>query len=209
MENKEKFFDRFCDTYKQKIESLIELESTDENEEDNDEKEERYTLTLLLSELNRCEEYCDDTEYMKQVFTDIQNKVDSIIFVLNEMQKRSNSIKEEIESLEKAKKSVDNKYKNLSKYLMDCLTGSQFYKFATDKYELAVRKSTALDMAEDVSESKLSDLNFARYIKSNTTFNWDKVKIKEDLKNNILPENVKAIARQSNDYIMSIKNRTK
>ena len=209
MENKEKFFDRFCDTYKQKIESLIELESTDENEEDNDEKEERYTLTLLLAELVRCEEYCDDTEYMKQVFTDIQNKVDSIIFVLNEMQKRSNSIKEEIESLEKAKKSVDNKYKNLSKYLMDCLTGSQFYKFATDKYELAVRKSTALDMSEDVSESKLSDLNFARYIKSKTTFNWDKVKIKEDLKNNVLPENVKAIARQSSDYIMSIRNRTK
>lgn len=209
MENKQVFFEKFCDTYRQKIESLVELESSDENEEDDEEKEQRYTLTLLLSELNRLEEYCDDTEHMKQVFSDIQNKVDSIIFVLNEMQNRSNNIKAEIELLEKAKKSVDNKHKNLSKYLMDCLTGSQFYKFATDKYELSVKKSTALDMAEDVSESKLSDLDFARYIKSKTTFSWDKVKIKEDLKNDLLPENVKAIARQSSDYIMSIKNRTK
>lgn len=208
MENKEKFFEKFCDTYRQKIEALVDIESLNEDDQDT-EKEERYTLTLLLAELNRLEEYCEDTNQMQAVFDELQTKVDNIIFVLNNMEKRINNIQEDISSLEKAKKSVESKYKNLSRYLMDSLAGSQFYKFATDKYQLVIKKSTALDMSEDVSESKLSDLDFARYIKSKTTFNWDKVKIKEDLKNDILPENVKAIARQSSDYIMSIKNRTK
>lgn len=208
MENKPIFFEKFCDVYKRRIEALVELENQEENEEEDSNREERHTLTLLLADLCRMEDYCEDPDQMRQTYEDLQQKVDDIIFVLGEMEKRQNALKEQIESLEKTRKTLENKHKNLSRYLMDSLRGCQFTKFATDKYQLTIKKSTALEISEDVTEFRLSDLDFARYIRSKTTLSWDKNKIKEDMKLDRLPESVKEVVKFSDDYNMSIKNRT-
>lgn len=199
--------EKFVDTYKKKIEEIIELENLDLQEDEN--QEEKRTLTLLLSEILRMEDYCDDTKVFEATFNELQDKVDAILFVLTEMKNRSASIKAEIDELTKTKKALETKRENLQKYLSESLLGANFTKFSTDKYEITFRKSESVKMLEEIDSDKLVNQNFAEYIRSKTEFAWDKIKIKEDLQTNRLPEEIKKITSIESSKNLYYRNRSK
>lgn len=201
--------EKFVDTYKKKIEEIVALENTDLDSQEDENQEEKRTLTLLLSEIMRMEDYCDDTKVFEQTFNELQDKVDAILFVLTEMKNRSLSLKSEIEELTKTKKALENKQENLQKYLSESLLGANFTKFSTDKYEITFRKSESVKMLEDIDSDKLVNQKFAEYIRSKTEFAWDKIKIKEDLKTNQLPEEIKKITSIETSKNLYYRNRSK
>ena len=203
--------EKFVDTYKKKIEEIVKLEQTDIDSVDwqEDNQEEKRTLTLLLSEICRMEDYCDDTKVFEQTFNELQDKVDAILFVLTEMKNRTVGLKAEIDELTKTKKALETKQENLQKYLSESLLGANFTKFATDKYEITFRKSESVKMLEDIDSDKLVNQKFAEYIRSKTEFAWDKIKIKEDLKTNQLPEELKKITAIESSKNLYYRNRGK
>lgn len=209
MENKQVFFEKFCDTYKQKIEALIEFENQDL--EEIEEAEKKHTLTLLLAEICRLEDYCDDPKVFEDTFQELQDKVESIIFVLKEMDKRILGLKAEEEQLAKTRKSLENKKENLKEYLKTSLLGSHFSKFATKNYVINFRKSESLKI-EDLELTRLEQGNIVDlidngYVRSKTEFAWNKNKIKEDLKEDKLPEKLKNIASIETKLSLAYKER--
>ena len=209
MENKQVFFEKFCDTYKQKIEALIEFENQDL--EEIEEAEKKHTLTLLLAEICRLEDYCADPKVFEDTFQELQNKVESIIFVLKEMDKRILGLKAEEEQLAKTRKSLENKKENLKEYLKVSLLGSHFQKFATKNYVINFRKSESLKI-EDLELTRLEQGNIVDliedgYVRSKTEFAWNKNKIKEDLKEDKLPEKLKSIASIETKLSLAYKER--
>ena len=178
MENKQVFFEKFCDTYKQKIEALIEFENQDL--EEIEEAEKKHTLTLLLAEICRLEDYCADPKVFEDTFQELQNKVESIIFVLKEMDKRILGLKAEEEQLAKTRKSLENKKENLKEYL---------------KVFTRLEQGNIVDLIED------------GYVRSKTEFAWNKNKIKEDLKEDKLPEKLKSIASIETKLSLAYKER--
>lgn len=209
MENKQVFFEKFCDTYKKKIEALIEFENQDI--EEIEEAEKKHTLTLLLAEICRLEDYCEDPKVFENTFQELQDKVESIIFVLKEMDKRILGLKAEEEQLAKTRKSLENKKENLKEYLKVSLLGSHFQKFATKNYVINFRKSESLKI-EDLELARLEqgnivDLIDSGYVRSKTEFAWNKNKIKEDLKEDKLPEKLKSIASIETKLSLTYKER--
>lgn len=204
--------EKFIDTYKQKIEDLEELEkididSTEWKEDEN--QEEKRTLTLLLSEICRMEEYCEDQKVFEDTFKELQDKVEAILFVLDELEERSEMIADKIDKLKKSKERVDKKYESLSNYLSESLRGSHFQKFATNNHNISFRKSESINMLEEIDSNKILDPEFADYIKQKTEFNWDKIKIKEDLKNGSLSNRMKHIVGIQTKYNLNYKDRVK
>lgn len=205
----EKFIEKFCDCYKRKIEDIIELEEEEEKEEEEDSYDQKRTLTLLLSEILRMEEYCEDAKVFEQTFQELQDKVEAILYVLDELEKRSEMIAEKIDNLKKSKEKVNKKYDSLLSYLSESLRGAHFQKFATDKHNLSFRKSESINMLEDIDSDKLIDPDFANYIKQKTDFSWDRIKIKEDLECGNLSDKVKQLVGIETKYSLHYKDRTK
>lgn len=209
MTSNEKFIEKFCDCYKRKIEDIIELEKEEEEEEKEDSYDQKRTLTLLLSEILRMEEYCEDSKVFEQTFQELQDKVEAILYVLDELEKRSEMIAEKIDNLKKTKEKVDKKYEGLMNYLSESLRGAHFQKFATENHNLSFRKSESINMLEDIDSDKLVDPDYAGYIKQRTDFSWDKIKIKEDLKNGLLSDKMKHLVGVQTKFNLNYKDRTK
>lgn len=205
--NNEKLVERFCDCYKKKIGEIIDLENLEEIENEEIQNEKTHTLTVLLEELCRMEEYCDDQKLFEDTFLELQDKVESIIFVLNELDKRAEGIKAEIDKLKKTREVVVRRYENLNSYLSESLLGAHFNKFATRNYVINFRKSESLQVLADIDQDKLEDPEILNYIRQ--TADWNKLKIKEDMKNNELPEKMLKLVELKTNLNMSFRNRTK
>lgn len=204
--------EKFIDTYKKKIEDLEELEKTDLESvewQENEDLEEKRTLTLLLSEIMRMEEYCDDQKLFEDTFKELQNKVEAILFVLDELEERSEMLSGRIDKLKKTKERVNKKYEGLINYLSESLQGAHFQKFATNNHNISFRKSESINMLEEVDSNKIIDPEFADYIKQKTEFSWDKIKIKEDLKKGSLSDRMKHIVGIQTKFNLNYKDRTK
>lgn len=211
MSNREVFFEKYCDTYKKKIEALIEFENKEIEDLNIEESEKKHTLTLLLSELCRMEEYCEDPKLFEDIFKELQDKVESIIYVLKTFETRINDLKQQEEKLEKTRRSIENKKKNLSNYLIQSLRGSHFQKFCTRNYNISFRKSERLNIIDpnelNIDHNMINELIRSKYLHVTTGLRWEKNKIKEDLKQEKLPEYLKNLTILETNLDLSYRER--
>ena len=64
-----------------------------------------------------------------------------------------------------------------------------------------------MQVLADIDQDKLEDPEILNYIRQ--TADWNKLKIKEDMKNNELPEKMLKLVELKTNLNMSFRNRTK
>lgn len=187
----------------QEEEDKILLESGEEVEEKLNliPEDKKRTLTEIISELDRFDAYCDNDNEVESVMIELRQKVEAIIHVLKRLDNRIQSISADITELTKAKKIVENKYKNLENYLKYSLSNAQFNQISTNQFDVKIKPSNALVVDDLAAHLDLTREDVKPYIVCKTTYQFDKNKIKDDMKYDLFPEELKPYF-----YISSEKN---
>lgn len=198
--------ERFLSQYQQMQNDLQEMFDDNSDSEIEEQEDGKKTLTTILSELDRMDSYCDDSEEFESSLNELREKVESIIKVLKSMDKRIEDVSSEIAELQKVKKVVENKRKNLEDYLKINLTNAKFNEVVTDNFKLTIKPSTALVV--DDRNLDLSSPCLKPYLVEKRSVSFDKMKIKEDLKSERLPRELRPYFYISEEKNMNFKWRT-
>lgn len=184
-------------------ENRILLESGDEDEEESRPnlipEGKKKTLTDILNEL----ENVGDID--ESVMIELRQKVEAIIHVLRRMDSRIQSISADILDLQKTRKIIENKYKNLEKYLKTSLSYAQFTQISTDQFDVRIKPSKALVVDELAAHLDLTREDVKPYVVYKSSYQFDKNKIKDDIKYDLLPEDLKTYFYMSEEKNLSFK----
>lgn len=165
------------------------------------EDEKKKTLTEILCELDRLDSYCDDPNEFDSTMIELKQKVESIVHVLRRLDNRIQEISADISELTRIKKVIENKYDNLEDYLKTSLSNANFTQISTDMFDVKIKPSTALVVDKLAESLDLTRDDVKPYIVCKTTYQFDKNKIKDDMKYDLFPEELKPYF-----YISSEKN---
>ena len=141
-----------------------------------------YELIADFKELENLdfEEQLDNEqlEKVKEIIkAEIETKGTNIICLIKNTESDINSIKTEIDRLNKLKKSKENRIKSIKKYTMECLQEINMKKVETTLGNISIRNNAPNVVIED---EKMIDERFLNEI---TTYTINKTLIKEALKN--------------------------
>lgn len=164
-------------------------------------EEKKKTLTEILCELDRLDSYCDDQDEFDATMIELKCKVESIIHVLRRLDNRIQEISADISELTRIKKVIENKYDNLEDYLKTSLSNAKFNQISTNTFDVKIKPSTALVVDKLAESLDLTRDDLKPYIVCKTTYQFDKNKIKDDMKYDLFPEELKPYF-----YISSEKN---
>ena len=163
--------------------------------------EKKKTLVEILGELDRLDSYCDDKDHFDSVMNELRIKVESIVNVLRRMDNRIEELDSDIDELTKKKKTYEMRRKNLENYLKTSLSNAQFTQLSTRTFDVKIKPSTALVVDQLADSLDLTREDIKPYVVSKTTYQFDKMKIKEDIKSETFPKEL-----QPYFYISSDKN---
>lgn len=197
----EEFIAQIQKNQNEEIEILT--ESGEENEEKLDliPEDKKRTLTEILCELDRLDAYCEDQDEFDATMVELKQKVESIVHVLRRLDNRIHEISADISELSKIKKTIENKYKHLEDYLKISLSNAKFTQISTDMFDIKIKPSTALVVDDLAAHLDLTRDDLKPYIVYKSTYQFDKNKIKDDIKLDLFPEDLKTYF-----YISSEKN---
>lgn len=164
-------------------------------------EEKKKPLTEILCELDRLDSYCDDQDEFDSTMMELKCKVESIIHVLRRLDNRIQELSADISELTRIKKVIENKYDNLEDYLKTSLSNAKFTQISTDMFDVKIKPSTALVVDKLADSLDLTREDLKPYIVCKTTYQFDKNKIKDDMKFDLFPEELKPYF-----YISSEKN---
>lgn len=164
-------------------------------------EEKKKTLTEILCELDRLDSYCEDQEDFDATMIELKQKVESIVHVLRRLDNRVQELSSDISELTRIKKVIENKYKNLEDYLKTSLSNAQFNEISTNTFDVKIKPSTALVIDKLADSLDLTREDVKPYVVCKTTYQFDKNKIKDDMKFDLFPEDLKPYF-----YISSEKN---
>ena len=198
----EDFVSKVQKNQEQEDEILAESEDNDSEEKLNLIPEEKNkTLTEILLELDRLDSYCDDQDEFDATMIELKQKVESIVHVLRRLDNRIQEISADISELTRIKKVIENKKNNLEDYLKTSLSNAKFTQISTDMFDVKIKPSTALVVDKLADSLDLTRDDLKPYIVCKTTYQFDKNKIKDDMKFDLFPEELKPYF-----YISSEKN---
>ena len=164
-------------------------------------EEKKKTLTEILMELDRMDAYCDDQAEFDSAMVELKTKVESIIHVLRRLDNRIQELSADISELTRIKKVIENKYDNLESYLKTSLSNAKFNQISTNTFDVKIKPSTALVVDKLADSLDLTREDVKPYVVCKTTYQFDKNKIKDDMKYDLFPEELKPYF-----YISSEKN---
>lgn len=164
-------------------------------------EDKKRTLTEILAELDRLDAYCEDQNEFDTTMIELKQKVESIVHVLRRLDNRIQEISTDISELTRIKKVIENKYDNLEDYLKTSLSNAKFTQISTDMFEVKIKPSTALVVDKLADSLDLTRDDLKPYVVCKTTYQFDKNKIKDDMKLDLFPEELKPYF-----YISSEKN---
>lgn len=164
-------------------------------------EEKKKTLTEILCELDRLDSYCDDQDEFDSAMVELKCKVESIIHVLRRLDNRIQELSADISELTRIKKVIENKKNNLEDYLKTSLSNAKFNQISTNTFDVKIKPSTALVVDKLADSLDLTRDDVKPYIVCKTTYQFDKNKIKDDMKYDLFPEELKPYF-----YISSEKN---
>ena len=164
-------------------------------------EEKKKTLTEILMELDRLDSYCDDQDEFDSAMVELKCKVESIIHVLRRLDNRIQELSADISELTRIKKVIENKYDNLEDYLKTSLSNAKFNQISTNTFDVKIKPSTALVVDKLADSLDLTREDVKPYVVCKTTYQFDKNKIKDDMKFDLFPEDLKPYF-----YISSEKN---
>ena len=164
-------------------------------------EEKKKTLTEILMELDRLDSYCDDQDEFDATMIELKQKVESIVHVLRRLDNRIQEISADISELTRIKKVIENKYDNLEDYLKTSLSNAKFNQISTNTFDVKIKPSTALVVDKLADSLDLTRDDLKPYVVCKTTYQFDKNKIKDDMKYDLFPEELKPYF-----YISSEKN---
>lgn len=168
---------------------------------------EKKTLTEILAELDRLDSYCDNNDEIEATMTELKTKVESIVHVLRHMESRINELDNDISELNKIKKVCENRRNNLENYLKISLTNAHFNSITTNTFDVRIKPSTALVVDKLADTLDLTGEDIKPYIVCKTSYQFDKNKIKDAIKLEILPDNLKPYFYISSDKNLNYKFR--
>jgi DNA repair exonuclease SbcCD ATPase subunit len=184
-----------------------EIEILTESGEETEEKlnlipeEKKKTLTEILCELDRLDSYCDDQTEFDSTMIELKQKVESIVHVLRRLDNRIQELSADISELTRIKKVIENKKNNLEDYLKTSLSNAKFNQISTNTFDVKIKPSTALVVDKLAESLDLTRDDVKPYVVCKTTYQFDKNKIKDDMKYDLFPEELKPYF-----YISSEKN---
>ena len=164
-------------------------------------EEKKKTLTEILMELDRLDSYCDDQDEFDATMIELKQKVESIVHVLRRLDNRIQELSADISELTKVKKVIENKKNNLEDYLKTSLSNAKFNQISTNTFDVKIKPSTALVVDKLADSLDLTRDDLKPYVVCKTTYQFDKNKIKDDMKYDLFPEELKPYF-----YISSEKN---
>lgn len=164
-------------------------------------EEKKKTLTEILLELDRLDSYCDDQDEFDSTMIELKQKVESIVHVLRRLDNRVQELSADISELTRIKKVIENKYDNLEDYLKTSLSNAKFTQISTNTFDVKIKPSTALVVDKLAESLDLTRDDVKPYVVCKTTYQFDKNKIKDDMKFDLFPEELKPYF-----YISSEKN---
>lgn len=197
----EEFISRVQKNQSEEIEILTESGEESEEKLNLIPEEKRKTLTEILCELDRLDSYCDDQDEFDSTMIELKQKVESIVHVLRRLDSRIQELSADISELTRIKKVIENKYDNLEDYLKTSLSNAKFTQISTDMFDVKIKPSTALVVDKLAESLDLTREDLKPYIVCKTTYQFDKNKIKDDMKYDLFPEELKPYF-----YISSEKN---
>lgn len=170
-------------------------------------EEKKRTLTEILAELDRLDAYCEDQNEFDATMVELRQKVEAIVQVLRRLDNRAKEIQSDIAELTKIKKTIENKYQNLENYLKISLSSANFTQISTDMFDVRIKPSTALIVDDLAAHLDLTREEIKPYVVYKSTYQFDKNKIKDDLKMDLLPEDLKTYFYISPDKNLNFKFR--
>ena len=197
----EEFIAQIQKNQSEEIEILTESGEKSEEKLDLIPEEKKRTLTEILCELDRLDVYCEDQDEFDATMVELKQKVESIVHVLRRLDNRIHEISADISELSKIKKTIENKYKHLEDYLKTSLSNAKFTQISTDMFDIKIKPSTALVVDDLAAHLDLTREDLKPYVVYKSTYQFDKNKIKDDIKLDLFPEDLKTYF-----YISSEKN---
>lgn len=168
-------------------------------------EEKKKTLTEILCELDRLDSYCDDQDEFDATMVELKQKVESIVHVLRRLDNRIQELSTDISELTRIKKIIENKKNNLEDYLKTSLSNAKFNQISTNTFDVKIKPSTALVVDKLADSLDLTRDDLKPYIVCKTTYQFDKNKIKDDIKYDLLPEDLKTYFYMSDEKNLSFK----
>ena len=197
----EEFIAQIQKNQSEEIEILTESGEETEEKLDLIPEDKKRTLTEILCELDRLDAYCEDQNEFDATMVELKQKVESIVHVLRRLDNRIHEISADISELSKIKKTIENKYKHLEDYLKTSLSNAKFTQISTDMFDIKIKPSTALVVDDLAAHLDLTRDDLKPYVVYKSTYQFDKNKIKDDIKLDLFPEDLKTYF-----YISSEKN---
>lgn len=198
----EDFISKVQKNQEQEDEILAESEENESEEKLNlIPEEKKKTLTEILCELDRLDSYCDDQDEFDSTMMELKQKVESIVHVLRRLDNRIQELSTDISELTRIKKIIENKKNNLEDYLKTSLSNAKFNQISTNTFDVKIKPSTALVVDKLADSLDLTRDDLKPYVVCKTTYQFDKNKIKDDMKFDLFPEELKPYF-----YISSEKN---
>lgn len=170
-------------------------------------KERKKTLTEILAELDRLDAYCDDSEEFNSTMLELKIKVESIVHVLRRLNNRIQELTADITELTRIKRVIENKYENLESYLKTSLSNAQFNQISTNTFDIKIKPSTALVVDKLADSLDLTREDVKPFVVCKTSYQFDKNKIKDAIKLDVLPEQLKPYFYISSDKNLNFKFR--
>lgn len=135
-----------------------------------------YELSSDLVQLRDLDEI-EEVEVIRNIIqTEIENKGKGIIQVVRSMESDVDAVKNEIDRLNKIKRTKENNIKRLREYTKVCMEQMEVKKLETPVGNLTLRKGVSSLKIDD--ESKLPD----KYLEVVQSYKVDKDLLKADLK---------------------------
>lgn len=199
----EDFISKIQQNKKQEDEILTEsgVESDEEVKLNLLPEETKRTLTEILAEIDRLDSYCDDPNEFDATMIELKQKVESIVHVLRRLDNRIQELSADISELTRIKRVIENKKNNLEDYLKTSLSNAKFNQISTNTFDVKIKPSTALVVDKLADSLDLTREDLKPYVVCKTTYQFDKNKIKDDIKYDLFPEELKPYF-----YISSEKN---
>ena len=169
--------------------------------------EKKKTLTDILAELDRLDSYCDDKDEVDSTMNELRIKVESIVNVLRHMEHRIEELDSDIAELTRIKRLYEKRRTNLENYLKISLSNAHFNQLSTNTFEVKIKPSTALVVDKMAETLDLTREDLKPYVVYKSSYQFDKNKIKDDMKAEIFPEELKPYFYISSDKNLNYKFR--